>query len=166
SMRRSTSRSPRGGTPAARRTPARARTAQRGKSRAGSRSRPPLTSRQTRELAGVLLFFGGLLAAVAEFSSGNLPLLQGIKAGLSTGLGSAWGVPVVAAVGVGAYLVYPRSPRIRFLDLVAGLVGLGGAIGLLGLVWGAGGGAGSAVAGAVAQVVGPVGAGITLTAML
>src|SRR5438477_1187197 len=83
----------------------------------------------------------GLLAILSHAGS----ILGGIRDGMVAGFGGAWFVPVVAAIALSAYLLWPKAPRPRGIDFVAGLVTVLSLIGLFGLAAGAGGSAGGAI---------------------
>ena len=95
-MRQSQSRSPR-------RSGSRGRTS----GPARKRTRPLLTPVQAREATGVALIGLGLLFFIAF-----APVLK-------TAFG--WGAPlvVVLVLGGGVYLIWPRAPRVRLLDVAA-----------------------------------------------
>ncbi len=116
-------------------------------------------------MLGVVLLLAGLLAVVAELGGGT-PFLGSIHGFLQGAFGAAWGVPVVLAIGLGSYLIYPQALPVRFLDVLAGAVALTAAVGLLGVAGGAGGGAGRAIASAVETVLGPAGAGILMVGLI
>ncbi len=97
---------------------------------------PRLTQRQVREIGGVLLLLVGLLGLLAVASNQG-SILAGIREWLLGSFGRAWFVPVVASLGTGAYLLWPKAPRPRPLDVVGidqaltEVVGRWGAWGLL-----------------------------------
>jgi S-DNA-T family DNA segregation ATPase FtsK/SpoIIIE len=80
--------------------------------------------------------------------------------------GNAWFVPVGAALVLGAYLLYPKAPRPRPLDLVSGIVAVLALVGLFGLAAHAGGSVGSTIDTAARALVGEVGAWALLIALL
>ncbi|TMC85139.1 MAG: hypothetical protein E6J06_04615 [Chloroflexi bacterium] len=135
-MRRTTSRS-------STRTGARRASSSRSK-RSKRAARPRLSTRQVREIVGVLLMLAALLGLLAILSHAG-SILGGIRDGMVAGFGSAWFVPVVAAIALSAYLLWPKAPRPRGIDFVAGLVTVLSLIGLFGLAAGAGGSAGGAI---------------------
>ena len=161
-MRRTTSRGSRHSANGARRAPrpARSRTTTRHKRAA----RPRLSPRQGREITGVLLILVALLGLLALASNAG-SILTGIRNSLVTTFDRAWFVPVGAALGLGAYLLWPKAPRPRSVDIVSGAVAVVALIGIFGLV-GHGGSAGQAIDGAVIQVVGTWGAWVLLVALL
>jgi hypothetical protein len=83
----------------------------------------------------------GVLAILSHADS----ILSGIRGGMVSGFGSAWFVPVVAAVALSAYLLWPKAPRPRGIDFVAGLVAVLSLVGLFGLAANAGGSVGHAI---------------------
>ncbi len=89
-------------------------------------------------MLGALL---GLLAILSNASS----ILAGIRGGIVWSFGAAWFVPVAAAVGLSAWLLWPKAPRPRTVDLVAGVVATLCLVGLFGLAAHAGGAAGGAI---------------------
>ncbi len=160
-MRRTTSRGSRHSASRARRVarPARSRVA-----RSKRATRPHLSPRQGREITGVLLILLALLGLLALASNAG-SVLMGIRAWLITSFAGAWFVPVGAALALGAYLLWPKAPRPRPVDLVAGAVAVVALVGIFGLV-DHGGTAGQAIAGPVIQVVSRPGAWVLLVALL
>ncbi|MHB8611187.1 MAG: hypothetical protein ACYDAL_02000, partial [Candidatus Dormibacteraceae bacterium] len=152
-MRRTTSRGSRHSTAGARRTSRAARTRTGRTKRA---TRPHLTKRQGREITGVLLILVALLGLLALASNAG-SILTGIRDWLNTTFDRAWFVPVAAALGLGAYLLWPKAPRPRPVDLVSGAVAAISLVGIFGLV-GHGGSVGLGIDGAATQVFGHVGA--------
>src|SRR6266852_1714551 len=117
-MRRTNSRSSRSHANGARRaSSARSRSARSKRTR-----RPHLTPRQVREIAGVLFILAGLLGGLAVASHAG-SILAGLQAWLVSSFGRAWFVPVAAVIGLGAYMLWPRAPRPRVLDGLAGTWG-------------------------------------------
>jgi S-DNA-T family DNA segregation ATPase FtsK/SpoIIIE len=104
----------------------------------------------------------GLLALGSNTGS----ILKGIHDGLLNTFGSAWFVPVGAALVLGAYLLYPKAPRPRPLDLISGIVAVLALIGLFGLAAKAGGSVGRTIDVAVQGLVGDIGAWALLIALL
>ncbi len=107
-------------------------------------ARPRLSTRQVREIFGVLLMLAALLGLLAIASHAG-SILTGIRDGMVAGFGSAWFVPVVAAIALSAYLLWPKAPRPRGVDIVAGIVAVLSLVGLFGLAAGAGGSIGRGV---------------------
>ncbi len=83
----------------------------------------------------------GVLAILSNAES----ILGGIRDGMLSLFGTAWFVPVIAAVALSAYLLWPKSPRPRLVDFVAGVVTVLSLVGLFGLVAGAGGSLGRGI---------------------
>jgi DNA segregation ATPase FtsK/SpoIIIE, S-DNA-T family len=160
-MRRTTTRSSRHSTTGARRAASSRSRSTRSKR---PRTQPHLTPRQGREIAGVLLVLVALLGLLA-IASNSGSILTGLRDWLLLRFDRAWFVPVGGALAFGAYLLWPKAPRPRPVDLVSGAVALVSLIGLLGLA-GVGGSAGRGVDRVVVQVVGPIGAWVLLTAGL
>jgi S-DNA-T family DNA segregation ATPase FtsK/SpoIIIE len=161
-MRRTNSRSPRSHANGARRaSSARSRSA---RSKRTPR-RPHLTPRQVREIAGVLLILAGLLGGLAVASHAG-SILEGLQQWLVATFGHAWFVPVAAAVALGSYMLWPRAPRPRLLDVLAGTVAVIALVGLFGLAASAGGSAGQAIDSAMIGLAGTWGAWALLVAGL
>src|ERR1700681_3474431 len=160
-MRRTTSRGSRHSASRARRVvrPARSRVA-----RSKRATRPTLSPRQGREITGVLLILIALLGLLALASNAG-SILMGIRSWLMTSFGGAWFVPVGAALGLGSYLLWPKAPRPRPVDLVSGAVAVVALVGIFGLI-DHGGTAGQAIDGPVIQVVSRPGAWVLLVALL
>jgi S-DNA-T family DNA segregation ATPase FtsK/SpoIIIE len=97
-----------------------------------------------REILGVLLMLGALLGVLAVLSHAD-SILGGIRDGMLSAFGTAWFVPVVAAVAASVYLLWPKAPRPRAVDVVAGLVAVISLVGLFGLAARAGGSVGRAI---------------------
>src|SRR5213594_2709825 len=112
--------------------------------RSHRRMQPRLTQRQVREIGGVLLLLVGLLGLLAVASNQG-SILAGIREWLLGSFGLAWFVPVVASLGTGAYLLWPKAPRPRPLDVVSGLVAVFSLIGLFGMAGAQGGGLGTGI---------------------
>jgi DNA segregation ATPase FtsK/SpoIIIE, S-DNA-T family len=162
-MRRTTTRSSRSANGARRAASSRSR-ASRNK-RARPKTSPRLTPRQGREIAGVLLILAALLSLLAIASNAG-SILTGMHDWLMTSFGRAWFVPVGVALAFGAYLIWPKAPRPRPVDIVAGAVAVVSLIGLFGLAGKAGGSTGQGVDQVVEQVVGRWGAWVLLSAGL
>jgi S-DNA-T family DNA segregation ATPase FtsK/SpoIIIE len=118
-----------------------------------------------REIAGVLLILAALLGALALASHAG-SILGGIRSGLVSSFGSAWFVPVAATLALGAYLLWPKWPRPRTVDVVAGVVAVISLVGLFGLAAHAGGSVGRVTDDALRGLVGTVGAWALLIAGL
>jgi S-DNA-T family DNA segregation ATPase FtsK/SpoIIIE len=103
----------------------------------------------------------GLLALASNAGS----ILIGIRAWLVLTFDRAWFVPVGAALGLGAYLLWPKAPRPRAVDVISGFVAVLALVGIFGLA-GHGGSAGAAIDQALFPVVGQVGAWALLVALL
>ncbi|HSP08269.1 MAG TPA: DNA translocase FtsK [Candidatus Dormibacteraeota bacterium] len=116
-------------------------------------------------MSGVLLILVALLGFLAIASHAG-SILTGIREGLVSTFDRAWFVPVLALLALGAYLLWPKAPRPRAVDLVAGGVAVLALVGLFGLVGHAGGSVGSSIDAAVTGVVGPIGAWALLIALL
>ncbi len=161
-MRRTNSRGSRSHANGARRgSSARSRTSR--SKKAGRR--PHLTQRQVREIAGVLLILAGLLGALAVASHAG-SILAGLQQWLVSSFGRAWFVPVAAAIALGSYMLWPRAPRPRLLDVLAGTVAVIALVGLFGLAAQAGGSAGHSIDDAVIGLAGKWGAWALLVAAL
>ena len=160
-MRRTTSRGSRHSTAGARRT---SRAARSRTGRTKRATRPHLTQRQGREITGVLLILVALLGLLALASNAG-SILTGLRDWLFATFDRAWFVPVGAALGLGAYLLWPRAPRPRPVDIVSGAVAVIALVGIFGLV-GHGGAVGHGIGGAVTQVFGHAGAWAVLIALL
>jgi DNA segregation ATPase FtsK/SpoIIIE, S-DNA-T family len=160
-MRRTTSRGSRHSTAGARRT---SRAARSRTGRTKRATRPHLTKRQGREITGVLLILVALLGLLALASNAG-SILTGLRDWLNTIFDRAWFVPVGAALGLGAYLLWPKAPRPRPVDLVSGAVAVISLVGIFGLV-GHGGSVGQDISGAAVQVFGHLGAWAVLIALL
>ena len=113
----------------------------------------------------MLLLLVGLLGVLAAASSQG-SILAGIREWLLGNFGRAWFVPVAASLGTGAYLLWPKAPRPRPLDVVSGLVAVFSLIGLFGLAGAQGGGLGAGIDQALTEVVGTWGAWALLVAGL
>ncbi len=160
-MRRTTSRGTRQSANGARRA-----SSSRSRSARGKRTRRPhLTQRQVREVSGVFLILIALLGLLAIASHAG-SILTGIRDGLVTTFDRAWFVPVGAVLALGAYLLWPKAPRPRGVDIVSGGVAVLAVVGLFGLVGHAGGSVGRSIDGAVTGLVGPIGAWALLIALL
>jgi S-DNA-T family DNA segregation ATPase FtsK/SpoIIIE len=160
-MRRTTSRGSRHSPAAARRT---SRAARSRTGRTKRTTRPHLTQRQGREITGVLLILVALLGLLALASNAG-SILTGLRDWLNTTFDRAWFVPVGAALGLGAYLLWPKAPRPRPVDLVSGAVAVISLVGIFGLL-GHGGSVGQGIDSATIQVFGHWGAWAVLIALL
>jgi S-DNA-T family DNA segregation ATPase FtsK/SpoIIIE len=104
----------------------------------------------------------GLLAIASNAGS----ILTGIHGWLQRSFDQAWFVPVGAALAFGAYLLWPKWPRPRPVDVISGAAAVLALVGLFGLAGHAGGSVGAAIDGAVIGVVGRWGAWALLVAVL
>src|SRR6267378_707136 len=160
-MRRTTTRSSRSANGARRAASSRSRST-RGR-RTKARTAPRLTPRQGREIAGVLLILFALLSLLAIASNAG-SILAGMHDWLMASFGRAWFVPVGVALAFGAYLIWPKAPRLRPVDVVAGAIAVVSLIGLFDLAGNVGGSTGHGVDHVVEQVVGHWGAWVLLSA--
>jgi S-DNA-T family DNA segregation ATPase FtsK/SpoIIIE len=80
----------------------------------------------------------GLLAILSHAGE----ILGAIRQWMYTSFGSAWSVPVIAAIAASAYLLWPKAPKPNGIDIVAGLVAVLSLVGLFGLAAHAGGSVG------------------------
>jgi DNA segregation ATPase FtsK/SpoIIIE, S-DNA-T family len=103
-----------------------------------------MSTRQVREIVGVLLMLAALLGLLAILSHAG-EILGGIRQAMYSWFGAAWIVPVVAAMAASAYLLWPKAPRPRGVDVVAGVVAVLSLVGLFGLVANAGGSLGHGI---------------------
>ena len=87
----------------------------------------------------------GLLAILSHAGS----ILGGIRDGMLSAFGASWFVPVAAAVALSAWLLWPKAPRPRGVDVVAGVVAILSLVGLFGLAAHAGGWVGKGIDDAV-----------------
>ncbi len=101
----------------------------------------------------MLLILAALLGLLAVASNAG-SILAGLHIWLLAAFDRAWFIPVGGALTFGAYLLWPRAPRPRPVDLVSGSVAVVALIGLFGLAGHAGGSTGEAVDGVVTQVAG------------
>jgi S-DNA-T family DNA segregation ATPase FtsK/SpoIIIE len=113
----------------------------------------------------VLLILAALFGLLAMGSSSG-SILIGLRDWLRSSFGSAWYVPVFLGLGLGAYLLWPKAPRPRLVDVVSGGVALISLFGLFGLIKDSGGVAGRAIDDAVMAVAGFYGAWVLLVAGL
>ena len=104
----------------------------------------------------------GVLAILSNAGS----ILNGIKHGIVAEFGAAWFVPVGAAVGFSAWLLWPKAPRPRAVDVAAGLVAMLSLVALFGLAVHAGGAVGRGVDDALVGLFTPFGAWALLVAGL
>src|ERR1700681_2766641 len=160
-MRRTTTRSPRHSPNGARR----AASSRSRSTRSKRPKRPHLSPRQVREIAGVLLILAALLGLLAIASNAG-SVLAGLRTGLLGAFDRAWFIPVAVALAFGAYLLWPKAPRPRPVDLVSGSVAVVALIGLFGLAGHAGGAIGDGIDRALTSVAGLWGAWALLVAGL
>ena len=78
--------------------------------------RPRLSSLQIREILGVLFLLAALLGLLGILSHAG-SILGAIRDGMIAAFGVAWFVPVAAALALGAYLLWPKAPRPRTIDV-------------------------------------------------
>jgi S-DNA-T family DNA segregation ATPase FtsK/SpoIIIE len=83
----------------------------------------------------------GLLAILSHAGQ----ILGGIRQFMYSSFGNAWFVPVVAAIAASAYLLWPKAPKPRGVDVVAGVVAVLSLVGLFGLAANAGGSLGRGI---------------------
>src|SRR5712691_6261410 len=140
-MRRTTSRS-------SRRSGSRRGSSSRSK-RSKRAARPRLSSLQVREILGVLFILAALLGLLGILSHAD-SILGAIRDGMLNAFGVAWVVPVVAAIALGAYLLWPKAPRPRTIDVVAGVIVVVSMVGLFGMAARAGGAVGHNIDAALA----------------
>jgi S-DNA-T family DNA segregation ATPase FtsK/SpoIIIE len=76
--------------------------------------------------------------------------------------GFGWGAPlvVILVLGGGVYLIWPRAPQVRLIDVISLLAVAASVLGLLALLKVGGGSTGDGIAWWVASYVGPWGAGV------
>ena len=110
--------------------------------------RPRLSSLQVREIVGVLFLLAALLGLLGILSHAG-SILGSIRDGMLAAFGVAWFVPVAAALALGAYLLWPKAPRPRTVDVIAGVVAVVSLVGLFGLAGHAGGAVGENIDGAL-----------------
>src|SRR5437868_11883749 len=135
-MRRTTSRSS---------TRSGARRASSSRSKRSKRAaRPRLSLLQVREILGVLFILAALLGLLGILSHAGY-ILGAIRGAMLSTFGVAWFVPVAAALALGAYLMWPKAPRPRTVDLVAGAVTVLALVGLFGMAAAAGGSLGKGI---------------------
>jgi DNA segregation ATPase FtsK/SpoIIIE, S-DNA-T family len=156
-MRRTTSRT-------SSRSGGRRATASRSK-RSKRAARPRLSALQIREILGVLFLLAAMLGLLGILSHAD-SILGGIRDGMLSAFGVAWFVPVAAAIALGAYLLWPKAPRPRTIDVVAGVVAVASLVGLFGLAAHAGGAVGKGIAETLTQPFTEVGAWALLIAGL
>jgi DNA segregation ATPase FtsK/SpoIIIE, S-DNA-T family len=107
-------------------------------------ARPRLSALQVREILGVLFLLAALLGLLGILSHAG-SILGAIRDGMFAAFGVAWFVPVVAAIALGAYLLWPKFPRPRMIDVVAGLVAVLSLVGLFSMAAHAGGAVGAGI---------------------
>jgi S-DNA-T family DNA segregation ATPase FtsK/SpoIIIE len=109
----------------------------------------------------ILIALLGLLALASNAGS----ILIGIRGWLILTFDRSWFVPVGAALGLGGYLLWPKAPRPRTVDVVSGFVSVLALVGIFGLL-GHGGSAGLGIDQALFPIVGRWGAWALLVALL
>src|SRR4029077_10707424 len=114
---------------------------------------------------GVFLPLAGLLGLLAVASDAG-SILTGLHDWLGSTFDHAWFVPVGGSLALGAYLLWPKTPRPRTVDIVAVGVALVSLLGLFELAAHAAGSTGRGVDRVVEQVVGHWGAWVLLSAGL
>ncbi|HUE68811.1 MAG TPA: DNA translocase FtsK [Candidatus Acidoferrum sp.] len=85
-----------------------------------------------------------LLGLLAIFSHAG-EILGAIRQWMYTSFGTAWFVPVIAAIAASAYLLWPKAPKPNGIDVVAGAVTVLSLVGLFGIAANAGGGIGRGI---------------------
>ncbi len=103
-----------------------------------------------REIFGVLLMLAALLGLLAILSHAD-SILGGIRDGMLSAFGPSWFVPVAAAVALSAWLLWPKAPRPRAVDLISGAVAVLSLVGLFGMAAQAGGWVGKGIDGALSE---------------
>ena len=138
-------------TPARGRTPGPARSGNGRATRSRKPGRPLLTPAQAREAAGVAVIGLALLFFIA--------FAPALKATFG------WGAPlvVIVALGAGLYLIWPKAPPVRAIDVASLLAIVVGVLGLLSLLGVGGGAAGTTLSWWVASYVGAWGSGVILS---
>jgi S-DNA-T family DNA segregation ATPase FtsK/SpoIIIE len=104
----------------------------------------------------------GLLAILSHAGE----ILGAIRQALYSWFGAAWFAPVIAAMAASAYLLWPKAPRPRGVDIAAGVVAVLSLVGLFGLAANAGGSIGHGVASSLTALFTIVGAWALLIAGL
>jgi len=105
----------------------------------------------------VLFLLAALLGLLGILSHAG-SILTAIRDGMLTAFGVAWFVPLGAVLALGAYLLWPKAPRPRTVDVVAGVVAVASLVGLFGLAAHAGGVVGTDIADALKGPLTEVGA--------
>jgi DNA segregation ATPase FtsK/SpoIIIE, S-DNA-T family len=85
-----------------------------------------------------------LLGLLAIFSHAG-EILGAIRQWMYTSFGTAWFVPVIAAIAASAYLLWPKAPKPNGIDVVAGVVTVLSLVGLFGIAANAGGAIGRGI---------------------
>ncbi|MDQ2923529.1 MAG: FtsK/SpoIIIE domain-containing protein [Candidatus Dormibacteraeota bacterium] len=112
----------------------------------------------------MLLILVALLGLLA-LASNTGTILTGIRGWLLLTFGRAWFVPVAAALAFGAYLLWPKAPRPRLVDILSGAAAVLALVGIFGLV-GHGGSVGHAIDATLLPVLSTVGTWALLIALL
>ena len=113
----------------------------------------------------MLLMLAALLGLLAILSHAG-EILGAIRAFMYATFGNAWFVPVAAAIAASAYLLWPKAPKPRGVDIVAGLVAVLSLVGLFGLAANAGGSLGLGIDSSLTGLFTRVGAWALLVAGL
>ena len=102
----------------------------------------------------MLLIGAGLLVFIAF-----APVLRGA-------FGYGWPLILALAIGGGIYLIWPKAPAVRAVDVLSLVAIAVSSVGLFALLPFGGGGVGRAIADLVSSYVGELGAGVILSTVL